>query len=494
MQSFNIRYDTRDDLSAAAQELAPIRPEQLLIQVFCGVPTEQTVSALIKDITTIFPGTAIIGTTTAGEIMEGEALDQSTVISFTHFNETKVRSALVEQNDDLFLAGLKLANNTRQDKMKAAIVFGCGIKNGGAINGEPLLAGFQKACPDVVLAGAQAGDNGAAQNTFVFTQDGYTDKGAAAVSLSGSDLTVSNRFNLSWVPLGKQMTITEAHGTRIYAIDGRPAKEIYAHYLGDNVADRLPASAAEFPLVVERNGMQLARHANQVLPDGSLEFMAPFHTGETVHFAFCHTGLVVESAHQMFDAFSANPCDAIFIYSCLTRKWVLGNDCKLELAPLASLAPSAGFFSYGEYYSNNGENMFLSQTMTVLALSENRNKPSHKDTSPTSTPEFPDHETKQIQDLQVLHRLVETSAQERETLIEELQAALAEIKTLRGFIPICSHCKSIRDDKGYWNEIAEYIQDHTEAQFSHSICPDCTKVLYPEYGDVHDGEVAPKSA
>jgi hypothetical protein len=65
-------------------------------------------------------------------------------------------------------------------------------------------------------------------------------------------------------------------------------------------------------------------------------------------------------------------------------------------------------------------------------------------------------------------------------LIDRLQESLAEIKTLSGLLPICASCKNIRDDKGYWNEIEVYISRHSEAQFSHSICPECAKKLYPE--------------
>ncbi len=70
--------------------------------------------------------------------------------------------------------------------------------------------------------------------------------------------------------------------------------------------------------------------------------------------------------------------------------------------------------------------------------------------------------------------------EEREDLIKKLQAALHEIKTLRGILPVCAYCKKIRDDKGYWNQIEAYISDHSEAQFSHSICPECMKLNHPE--------------
>jgi len=70
---------------------------------------------------------------------------------------------------------------------------------------------------------------------------------------------------------------------------------------------------------------------------------------------------------------------------------------------------------------------------------------------------------------------------ERETLIRELQEALAQVKTLSGLLPICSGCKKIRDDHGYWNRIETYISEHSDAQFSHGICPDCAQKYFPDY-------------
>jgi len=73
------------------------------------------------------------------------------------------------------------------------------------------------------------------------------------------------------------------------------------------------------------------------------------------------------------------------------------------------------------------------------------------------------------------------TALEREQLIVELNQALAHIKTLSGLLPICSYCKKIRDDKGYWNQIESYISEHSDTVFSHSICPDCAHKLYPDF-------------
>jgi PAS domain S-box-containing protein len=71
--------------------------------------------------------------------------------------------------------------------------------------------------------------------------------------------------------------------------------------------------------------------------------------------------------------------------------------------------------------------------------------------------------------------------EEREKLINELKDALAKIKTLSGMLPICSYCKKIRDDKGYWDQVDSYISKHTDTVFSHGMCPECAKKALKEY-------------
>lgn len=70
---------------------------------------------------------------------------------------------------------------------------------------------------------------------------------------------------------------------------------------------------------------------------------------------------------------------------------------------------------------------------------------------------------------------------EREALVHELKVALAKVKLLSGFLPICCSCKKIRDDKGYWQQIESYISEHSNAEFSHGLCEDCAKKLYADF-------------
>jgi PAS domain S-box-containing protein len=71
--------------------------------------------------------------------------------------------------------------------------------------------------------------------------------------------------------------------------------------------------------------------------------------------------------------------------------------------------------------------------------------------------------------------------EERTDLISHLNETLSKVKTLSGLLPICASCKKIRDDHGYWQKLEVFVRDHSQAEFSHSICPDCMKTLYPEY-------------
>jgi hypothetical protein len=76
---------------------------------------------------------------------------------------------------------------------------------------------------------------------------------------------------------------------------------------------------------------------------------------------------------------------------------------------------------------------------------------------------------------------IRRAAEEREHFIAELQHTLEKVRNLRGLLPICANCKKVRDDHGYWEQVEVYVRDHSEVEFSHSICPDCMRKLYPDY-------------
>lgn len=433
----NVEYDGPQDLGGIPREVLEHPRERVLVQVFSGVLDEGRIRDLIDGLNALMPGVAILGTTTGGEIAQGRALENSILLNITWYEHSTVRTALARQNDDLPLAGRQLAQGLRQpgqagpEGPQALIVFNCGVKNRRMVFAESLLDSLREEFPEATMAGGQAGDNGRGERTLVFTGQGITDSGAVAASISGPSLSAHGAFTLSWVPIGKKLTITKAEGSRVYAIDGRSPYEIYCHYLGQEVADGLPMSAADFPLMVERGGVLMAIHATGVNPDGSFEYIHHFRAGEQLRFGYCHAGLLALGAEMLREELAQAKAEAAFVYSCVSRKWILGADVLVELRPIETLAPSAGFFCYGEYSGRpRSRPLFLSQTMTVLTLAEGG--PDKIAAAPPRAQADPLGQTsKQFRTLRVLHRLVETTSRELESMNEEL-AGMARRDSLTG--------------------------------------------------------------
>ncbi len=420
IKTLNVRYTSRKDLAVVQSEVTGYSPKNVLIQVFSGVLDQTKIQSLIEDVRDLFPGVHMIGTSTAGEIMDARPIENSILVNISLFENTTVRSFLAEQNDDLAQAGYDVGEGLQQPDTKAIVMLGCGLKNKRTINSEPLLRAIDSKFGDVLIAGGQAADNGKGEITFVFTEKGLTEHGVAAASLAGPNLVADNSYNLSWVPIGKKLTITDAEGPVVHAIDGQTPYDLYKHYLGRDVADNLPLSAVDFPLIIKRDGLDMAVHAMGVEDDGSFRYIHDFHSGEQLRFGFCHAGLLALDAQMMQSEIRSYKPQTIFVYSCVSRKWILGADITVELSSLGDLAPSAGFYSYGEYYSHTtGKPYFFSQTMTILTLAE-RSLEEQTDVllEEAFAPEV--EESKQFKTMRVLHRLVDKSTREVERMNYEL--------------------------------------------------------------------------
>jgi hypothetical protein len=96
-----------------------------------------------------------------------------------------------------------------------------------------------------------------------------------------------------------------------------------------------------------------------------------------------------------------------------------------------------------------------------------------------------DRESHPVGCLYILRNITEQKLRERdkEEMIAALEKSLSEIKRLQGLLPICSHCKKIRNDKGYWEHVELYVSEHSEAEFTHGICPECMRKYYSKYMD-----------
>ena len=367
MKTLNTRYTTDAELEAFVNEQGIKAHSQVLIQVFSGVVDPVLIDAIRSLLKKLLPHAHVIGCTTAGEILSGHLAEWRVVISFSLFEKTALASTFVELDADMEKAADRIAGAVVSDTTKAMIILTDGLKS----NGEALIKALDRRCPDVVIAGGRAGDNYTFEKTFVFNTDHRSESAAAVVALDSEQLRVYNRYLFNWQCIGKHMTVTRASGTQVYELDGKPCRDVYRYYLGNDIADGLPSAGIEFPLVFQKEGHLIGRGPIATNDDGSMSFAGEIREGEKVRFGFGNFDLMNDGAASLYHDFADAGIEAVYIYSCSARKSLFGKDLEKEFGYLQSLADTIGFITYGEFFHmERGVNDLLNITTTILALSE----------------------------------------------------------------------------------------------------------------------------
>jgi diguanylate cyclase (GGDEF)-like protein len=369
MKVTNTHYLSIDDLDKNL-DIATLNTSKTLIQIFSGFVKESEVKQIQSIIKKKNSNVIFIGTTTAGEIYEGDVYEQSIGVSIMEFDDTTIEQAYFIDKDD-FVIGEKIVKTLFSHNTKAAILFIGSLFT----NGNDILDGINASNSDVVIAGGMAGDNGYFKETFVFDRSGVYSKGCVAVSLNSDVLNVFTDYQLNWQAIGKTMTVTKVEKDRVYEIDDISVTEIYKKYLGEKVGDNLPFSATEFPLLkIDDDGLEVCRAFTHQFEDGSLLTAGNLEIGDTVRLSFGNVDLILNDTKENLNRYSSFQPEALCIYSCAVRKVFLQSEITAELEPLNKIAPNIGFFTYGEIYHHDQKNSLLNISLTILALSEEKNK------------------------------------------------------------------------------------------------------------------------
>ena len=367
MKSLNTSVTSIEELQEFIESNDIKDSNSLLIQVFSGWTQKEDIQSILDFILKKLPLAHLIGATTDGEISNGKVSTFKVSISFTIFEKTQlIQESMLLKDKDNFELGKSLASKLISQNTKAVIIFAAGID----LDGEAIINGFKEFDIKPVIAGGMAGDNSLFKTPYIFTQDSIFNDAVVGVALNSDDLIIHNDYSFDWELIGKSMTITRSVGNRIYEVDGLSAVDIYQKYLGKETADALPASGSEFPLVIIRNGIKIARAAMNRHDDGSLTMAGGVETGDEVKFAFGSPGMILNPTRGLCNKLIEKPVESIFIYSCMGRRRFMPDIIEKEILPLEEIAPTSGFFTYGEFYHNNNQNELLNQTMTILSLSE----------------------------------------------------------------------------------------------------------------------------
>lgn len=366
---------TIDDLNNLSELLASdeIRTRSawaktILVQIYTARNEATWLQAVAEEIGKALPA-VVVGATTVGEIANGHSLSEKTVVAFSFFRSSQADSiALPCYPGEEQQVGRHLARQIYDlgVTVKGLLLLATPL----SINAYVFLQGLAESSPPFPVFGGGAGDYAAMKTSLVFAGSTSLARGVVAVVLSGPELHVETIAYLGWKPLSKEMTITDLDGMLVRSIDGKPAFDVYQFYLGISKDDTFSLSALEFPFLLHRNGDYLARIPVTVEDQGAIRFVADINLGEKVRLGYGNPEMIIEESKRIKNRMQSFAPDAIFLYSCGCRRFLLQEDVELETLPFEEIAPTLGFYTYGEFCGTGHNLPLLNATLVVVGLRE----------------------------------------------------------------------------------------------------------------------------
>jgi len=357
MKTYNFCYET--GLLQNIVDFSLFEHEKnVLIQIFCG-QTKEILTYISDTLLSHIPHAICIGTTTDGEVFGDAITTLRTIISISIFEDTRIKTAYAN-DDDSFECGMKIASDLITPTTKLLILFSDGTR----MNAEEFLKGIESFDATVPICGGMAGDNGRFEQTYISSQHTLLSKGVVGISLNSDILKVATDYKFDWKPIGLEHTISKVQDNRVYLIDGMKAACFYDKYLGGNF------SQTEFPLILEKNGVIMARAVIAKHEDESLSYSGNFSEGDKVKIGFGDAESLMKDPIDVLENLHSINVETFFIFSCMARRRFMPFLIKLGIGSFSKTAMTSGFFTYSEFFHQHGHNKLLNQTLTVVALSE----------------------------------------------------------------------------------------------------------------------------
>lgn len=400
------------------QQQCPDSYASILVSIFTTWAESAAIKRMTAAIHETMPGAKIIGATTTSCIINGSLQPQDTVLTFNVFETSSVHTycynCLTTSSSE---AGQNFIAQSRTLESLTAIEL---LSNFKTLNIKPFLEYLSCLNPEIAIfgGGADAQDNEGP--TYVFTESSILDHGIAAVCFCGPELHVHISSNFGWKPLGRIMHITAMDGDCIIrTLDHQSAISVYEKYLNITKGKSFHKDTMEFPIFIERNGHYLARLPITHREDGSLNLGADCRPGEPVQLAYGDPNEMIRDALKSQQDMSDFGPEGIFIFSCFVHHVFLQNDVRLELEPYKDIAPSCGFYTYGEL--SHFQDTTEIQNMLLLTVGLREGKNHHQPEAPHSPADTSLNDTMFL--VQRLVRFLEATTTE----LEEANRQLADM-------------------------------------------------------------------
>jgi hypothetical protein len=320
----------------------------------------------------------VFGSTTAGEIIDDEVMEKSTVIMLLDINKAYYK-LFCESSANTYQVANDLGLFAKSSFANPSVLV---MSSGLTIDAEQIISGFMDADKNIPLYGGLAGDDLTMKASYVFTNQQETTTGLIGLVLDGDKVNVKGLATSGWDNIGIEKTITKSAGNIVYTIDDEPAVDVFVKYFQftesvDNTAEIIAQNFAQYPLQLKKeNGNTVLRAPLMVdIESRALIFAGGIPQGSKVKFSVQPGFDLIEKTTERVSTLkpSIPEADALIMFSCKARHMALGPMTGDEAGMIRGIwnKPLIGFFTYGEIGTTKDSVCdFHNETCSMVILKE----------------------------------------------------------------------------------------------------------------------------
>ncbi|MCR5777297.1 MAG: response regulator [Lachnospiraceae bacterium] len=348
--------DLTDFMKGFQKESFYLNASSAIAQVYMGYPDAQLANSIIDTINKFDENIKIIGSTTCSEICNGRLQMRSTVVSFLFFKSSHVNILEIDcsETEEVEAAGMISDFIAATDSVKNVQIV---LNNSNMQHPNEILRNIVIKDKNIAVSGFGAGlpyriGGDTFDSLFVFGSK-IIESGVIVAVYSGEELHCITRFTLGWMPCGTEHEITRMlDDITVAEIDGRPAADFYSKYLGVPVDDKFLGSIFEFPIVVNRDGVYIARAVGKMDEDKNLTFPADVYEGEKIQLSFGNIEEIIKASRENSIDIAKFIPESLQVIICGNRLMYLKDEQQTEL----------------EYYQHACEDMTGCSSFGEIAL------------------------------------------------------------------------------------------------------------------------------
>lgn len=315
------------------------------------------------------PGVPVIGCSTTGEIFQGRMQDDELVVTLTVFEEETTGAEVMPyymRSDELDYQGLLDYAASFQNLKGIELITAASYQSLESI-GKVI-----DALPEEIeiFGGVAVGDED--YPSFVFA-DGFdlSGDGSVAVFYSGTELHIQTNRMFGWKAIGYPLTVTRSEGPVVYELDGKPAYDVYNHYLQIEKGKSFFYDALEFPWEVEANeNTGYIRHAKSVNPDGSIVMSTNIPQGSRIRLTYGDPRRIIEHTKESCLLVRDFAPQVVSVINCMGRKLFWGGKENVEIAEISRHMVTTGFSALGEIQRYKGTSLLNNLSIVTVAMRE----------------------------------------------------------------------------------------------------------------------------